>query len=85
MKEELRKVQFNLGDAKCKDYTFGDMESDEKGILKERHGLFHCWGDVISYDSETGQKLQETVAIVEDLDSGDVYKVDPNTIVFVKK
>ena len=85
MKEKLRKVQFNFGDAKCKDYTFGDTQSDEKGILKERYGLLHCWGEAIRYDSETGQKFQETVAIVEEVDSGAVYKVDPNTVIFVKE
>ena len=84
MKEVLRKVLFNLSDAKCKDYSVGDRWTDEGGILKERHGLLHCWGEAIRCDSETVQKFQETVAIVEDIETGNVYKVDPNTIVFIK-
>lgn len=78
-------VQFNLSDAKCKDYTIGDRENDVNGILKERYGLFHCWGEAIRYDSETGNKLQETVAIVEEIGTGDVYKANPDTIVFINE
>lgn len=85
MKEFLRKVQFNLSDTKCKDYTIGDRETDESGILKERYGLFHCWGEVIRCDSESGLKYQETVAIVEEIGTGDVYTANPNTIVFIKE
>ena len=84
MKKHLRKVQFNLSDAKCKDYTIGDMESDENGILKERYGLFHRWGEAIRCDSESGQKLQETVAIIEEIETGYIYKVNPNTMVFLE-
>lgn len=80
----LRKVQFNLGEAKCEDYTYGDMESDSSGILKERQGWFHCWGEAVHSDNETGQNLQETIAVVEEINSGKIYKVDPNTIVFLK-
>lgn len=83
MKETLRKVQFNLSDEKS--YSYGDLESDDEGILKERFGVLHCWGESVSIDSETNQKFQETVAIVEEINSGKVYKVDPNSIVFVKK
>jgi len=84
MKEIPRKVKFNFGDAKCKDYTTEDFYSDTNGILKERDGWFHCWGYVIRYDNETGRRFQDTVAIVEELKTGEVYKVDPNTIVFIK-
>ena len=85
MKEPLRKVQFNLSDAKFKDFTIGDREFDENDVLKKRYGLFHCWGETIRCDSESGQKYQETVAIVEEIETGDVYKADPNTIVFIKE
>lgn len=85
METKLRKVQFNFGEEKCKKYTMGDLEYDKEGTLKERYGLFHCWGEAVRCDSETGQKYQETVAIVEEIETGDVFKVDPNTIVFVKE
>lgn len=84
MEKELREVQFNFGEDKCKNYTIGDIENDDEGNLKERYGRFHCWGEAIRCDSETGQKYQETVAIVEEIETGDVFKVDPNTIVFIK-
>ena len=85
MKDSLRKVQFNLGDLKCQDYTIGDLSYDDEETIKERYGLFHCWGEAIRCELETGQKLQETVAIVEEIISGKIYKVDPNTIVFIKE
>lgn len=81
--KKLRKVQFNLGDAKCKDYTYGDMESDTTETLKERQGWFHCWGEAIHLDEENGRKFQDTIAIIEEIETGKVYKVDPNTIVFL--
>ena len=84
METNLRKVQFNFGEDKCKNYTIGDIEDDKEGILKERYGRFHCWGEAIRCDSETGTILQETVAIVEEIETGDVFKIDPNTIVFIK-
>lgn len=30
MERELRKVQFNLVDDKCKNYTIGDIEYDDE-------------------------------------------------------
>ena len=85
MNSELRKVHFNLSNQKLKSYTIGDFEDDESGTLKERNGLFHCWGDEIYCDSETEEKFQRTIAIVEEIGTGEVYKVDPNTIVFIKE
>ncbi len=84
MEKDLRKVQFNLGEEKFNSYTLGDLESDNDEILKERKGLFHCWGNAIRLDSETGMKYQETIAIVEEISTGDVYKVNPNTMVFLE-
>ena len=83
--KKLRKVLFNFSNEKCKDYTVGDKWYDEVGTIKECYGLFHCWGEVIRCDSETGQKLQETMAIIEEIETGEVYKVDPNAIVFIKE
>lgn len=84
MNDNFRKVLFNLGEINRKDSTFGDLDTDTEGILKEREGMFHCWGDAIHCDSKTGQKLQKTVAIVEEVDTGRIYLVDPRTIIFVK-
>lgn len=82
--KDLRKVQFNLGDDKCKNYSVGDKWYDKDEMLKQRYGLFHCWGEAIRFDLETGEKMQETVAIVEEIATGEVYRVNPNTIVFEK-
>ena len=80
---ELRKVVFRLDNTKP---GFFDHETDEErekfeNEQREREGLFHRWGDRIVTDSETGAKLLETVAIVEDLD-GNIYKVIPELIQF---
>lgn len=50
MKEELRKVLFNLDE---QNLSYGDLDYDDfEGIRKGRQGYFHCWGSVEFYDSE---------------------------------
>ena len=82
MKEELRKVIFNLNE---QNLTIGDLGyEDTEGIMDERQGYFHRLGDLIVYDSEHGRNLQQTVAIIEEIDTGIVYEVVPHCFRFVK-
>lgn len=75
MKEELRKVIFNLND---QNLTLGDMEfNDSKGVMEERHGFFHCWGNVELYNPEEGNIKLKTVAIVEEATTGRIFEVAP--------
>ena len=80
MKEELRKVRFNLNE---QDLTLGDFGyEDSNGIMEERHGFFHRFGDVICYDPQQEKNIHKTVAIVEEIITGKVYEVAPHCIIF---
>ncbi|HBK31564.1 MAG TPA: hypothetical protein DDZ78_08085 [Porphyromonadaceae bacterium] len=78
---ELRKVLFRLDDTEygCFDHDTDEERERVEEEQKEREGLFHRWGDHIVVDEETGAKLQETIAIVEDSD-GKVYELNPRLI-----
>lgn len=80
MKEELRKVRFNLN---VQNLTIGDLGfEDPEEILKERLGYFHCWGNVDFYDSEEGQFKLRKVAIVEESKTGKIFEISPKCIEF---
>ncbi len=81
-KEELRKVHFNLNE---QNLTIGDLGyEDSEGIMKDRQGLFHRWGENMIYDSDQEKFIQTTVAIVEEVSTGKVFEVAPRCIVFEK-
>ncbi len=84
MEKKLRKVKFNLSNINNKDLTIGDYEFDEGECLKEREGYFHRWGDEVYTDPQTLIKYQVTIALIEELNTGRVYKVDPQTVVFTQ-
>lgn len=80
MKENLRKVQFDLNELNL---TIGDLGiEDSKDVLKKRHGYFHRMGDIIVYDPQQEKNLQKTVAIIEEIGTGKVYEVSPKRVVF---
>ena len=80
MKEELRKVAFNLNE---QNLTIGDLGyEDPEGIMKERHGYFHCMGNKIIYDPQQERNLLVSVAIVEEIGTGKVFEVAPHCIKF---
>lgn len=82
MKEELRKVRFNLNE---QDLTIGDLGyEDNENLLVERHGFFHCWGNVMFYDSEDEVFKLRTVAIVEESGTGKVFEIAPRCIEYEK-
>ena len=82
--EDLRKVKFTLERFKG---TIGDYESageDADEIMKERTGIFHCWGNAPFYDAGTQTLHDKTVGIVEEDATGKVYEVKPEFITFLK-
>ena len=82
MRDGLREIKFNLNE---QDLTLGDLGYDDHdGILNERHGYFHCWGNVEFYDSENGRLYLRKVAIVEESETGKIFEVAPKNIVFKK-
>lgn len=80
MKEELRKVIFNLNE---QNLSIGDLESeDSNDIMEERQGFFHCFGNVIFYDSQQERNLTKKVAIIEEISTGKVFEIAPHCIRF---
>ena len=81
MQEELRKVRFNLNEH---DLNLGDLDyKDPNGIMAERYGFFHRWGDIVCYDSQTERKFQKTIAIVEEIGMGKIFEIVPHCITFL--
>ena len=81
MQKILRKVRFNLNG---QGLTLGDCEfNDPEGILTERTGYFHRFGDVMCLSN--AENVLRTVAIVEEEATGNVYEVAPHCIQFVNE
>lgn len=82
--EDLRKVKFTLEQFNG---TIGDYESAGENadeIIKERTGVFHCWGNEPFYDAEVSNFRDRTVGIIEEDATGKVYHVIPQFITFLK-
>ena len=80
MKEEFRKVRFNLNE---QNLTIGDLGyEDTEGISDERSGYFHCWGNVEFYDSEEERFKLKKTAIIEESGTGKVFEIAPKCVVF---
>lgn len=83
--ENLRKVNFCL--AKDPGYGLFDFgkEEEQKEFeedIKPRFGIFHNWGnEIITLENES---YQNTFAIVEELETGNVFHVEPKNIQFLK-
>lgn len=85
--EELRKVLYCL--EKDPGYGYFDLDGlpeEKRNEIEEQHrmkqGLFHRWGDH-TINEEDGLRSQITVAIIEDLDTHKVCKIDPELIQFI--
>lgn len=77
---KLRKVRFNLNE---QNLSLGDIDyEDSDSIMMMRNGYFHRFGDVICYDPKQGKNYQKTIAIVEEMETGDVFEVAPHCISF---
>lgn len=84
----LRKVTFTLNGMDVFGFpkmTRGDYYSGGQDVdyyMKERQGLFHCWGETI-HTNEEGKPFQISCGIVED-EEGNIYQVPPTNIKFNK-
>lgn len=76
-KEELRKVEFNV-------------YSETEFKFHVYSGYFHRWGDItseqqipFSENMYTTKTISNTVGIVEDEKTGEVFTISPNSITFL--
>mgnify|MGYP003311247792 CR=1 FL=1 len=75
--EKGQKVKFYLNP------ELGFMEDGFEEGHKERVGLFQTFGSQV-VQTENGS-LQESVAIIQDLESGRLYQVNPDYVVVCKE
>ena len=80
--DTLRKVKFTMAipGASMSDY---ETEQTAQDALKERSGLFHCFGNELVWDENKSCFLERLMGFVEE-DSGQMQKVFPENIFFEK-
>lgn len=79
-KIELRKVVFNLNE---QNLSLGDLDyNDSEGLLDERRGYFHRFGDTIIYDPQQERNFPKTFAIIEEAKTGKIFEVAPRCFKF---
>lgn len=84
-KEDLRPCKFTLEGHNVLGFAHLSMFDYENDAQREeatrtRTGLFHCWGTTLHPKAEEGHVL--TCGIVEDVQDGNIYLVDPEEIQF---
>ena len=81
---ELRKVKYFLQRPKSfiPDCDLGDSNSQDE-LQVEKHGYFHCWVCEERKSAESGQFREETVALVEDVNTGKMYHVEYDLLLFI--
>lgn len=85
MQEDLRKVMFQPGYCNGFDPDWTEEERQEEyERTRRREGCFHKWVEEQDICPQTGNPYTKTLALVEDADTGQMYKVEPELITFVK-
>lgn len=85
MEKELRKVSFAIGYRNGYDPDMTDEElKEEHERTRERAGFFHKWVEESDISPQTQEPYTKTLALVEDIETGKMYKVEPNLIKFQK-
>jgi len=80
MIEKLREVEYSFENGNNEGLFDRD---DSEHLYEKKIGLFHRWGDEMKWDSSEAQRfIPNTYAIVEDLETKNVYKINPECITF---
>lgn len=83
MSGELRKVTFCIGYRNGFDPDATEEERQhEFERTRERDGYFHKWVEESDVSPQTGEAYTKTLALVEDSESGKVYKVETDLVTF---
>ena len=81
-KESLRKVGFSIA---YRQFEPGLSEEEQKQLYekkREREGYFHQWVTEETQSPQSGRFYDKTMALVEDLETGSIYKVETDLIKF---
>jgi len=75
----MRKVEYKLMDVAIK---MQKTNPELKELANIKQGYFHSWGSHIIADYE-GKELQQTMAIIEDLETKKIHLVNPELVTFL--
>lgn len=81
-KESLRKVSFSIA---CRQFEPDLSEEEQKQHgeeTRERDGYFHQWVTEEAQSPKSGRFYDRTMALVEDAETGRIYKVETDLIKF---
>ncbi len=76
----LRKVRFSLGNYVFDPDATPEEMAESDDISKIRIGYFHRWVDDV--DTSKDIPFIKTMALVEDIENGQVYMVEYHNVVF---
>ncbi len=82
-KEKLRRVEYSY--ANLNDYEFAetiDQDDDVNENYRKRDGYFHDWTNKEIQSPESGDYSTVKVALIEDAETGEVYEINSENIIF---
>lgn len=82
-KKELRKVAFAIGYRNGYNPDMTDEKlKEELERTRERAGFFHKWVEESDIIPQTDAAYTKTLALIEDAETGNMYKVEPDLVIF---
>ena len=84
MKEKLRKITFSLAYYYFEPDLTDEQHKEQEEETRQRNGYFHKWVEESDISPQTQEPYTKTLALVEDIETGKMYKVEPDLIKFQK-
>lgn len=84
MKEKLRKITFSLAYYYFEPDLTDEQQKEQEEETRQRDGYFHKWVEESDISPQTQEPYTKTLALVEDIETGKMYKVEPDLIKFQK-
>ncbi len=84
MKEKLRKITFSLAYYYFEPDLTDEQQKEQEEETRQRNGYFHKWVEESDISPQTQEPYTKTLALVEDIETGKMYKVEPDLIKFQK-
>lgn len=84
MKEKLRKITFSLAYYYFEPDLTDEQQKEQEEETRQRNGYFHKWVEESDISPQTQEPYTKTLALVEDIETGKMYKVERDLIKFQK-
>lgn len=81
-KDGLRKVVFSLMTPQFEPDLSKEEQKQHDEKTRERDGYFHQWVTEETQSPQSGRFYDKTMALVEDLETGSIYKVETDLVKF---